>query len=297
MISLPPLNGLRAFDAAGRHLTFRAAAEELGVTQGAVAQHVRQLESHLGLPLFERHAKGLAFTASGRAYHARVAAAFEELRSATRTLRPDPDKVLISVTPSFASKWLIPNLPDFSDRHPDCDLRILATDKVSSFHGDGIDLAVRLGHPPFGASLDADRLFRQDVIAVAAPALVAAQGVPLTLDALVALPKLHDTHDLWPEFLGALGITDRGARGLRLSHAALAIDAAIAGQGVALVSTVLAARDIATGNLVQVTPQHLRGKQDFYLLAPRSPKRSEATEAVRQWLFAKAEDNFHVPPL
>ena len=106
-MSLPPLNGLRAFETAGRRLNFRMAADELGVTQGAVAQQVRQLEAHLGLPLFERLPKGLAFTSSGRSYHAQVSAAFEELRNATNNLKPEPGKVLISVTPTFAAKWLI----------------------------------------------------------------------------------------------------------------------------------------------------------------------------------------------
>ena len=164
---LPPLNSLRAFDAAGRRLSFRAAADELGVTQGAVAQHVRQLEAHLDVTLFERVPKGLAFTSPGRSYHARIAEAFAELRAATVALRPEQDKVVISVTPTFAAKWLIPNLPDFAEIHPDIDLRIMATEKVSSFHSDGIDLAVRQGTPPFGASLHATRLFKQEVIAVA----------------------------------------------------------------------------------------------------------------------------------
>ena len=130
MSRLPPLNALRAFDVAGRHLTFRAAADEMGVTQGAVAQQVRLLEAHLGVQLFDRLPKGLAFTSSGRGYHAKVAAAFEDLRAATDILTPEPGKVLISVTPTFAGKWLIPNLPEFSTAHPEIDLRILATEKV-----------------------------------------------------------------------------------------------------------------------------------------------------------------------
>lgn len=288
MAPLPPLNALRAFEAAGRHLNFRAAAEEMGVTQGAVAQQVRLLEAHLAVPLFDRLPKGLAFTPSGRGYHARVAAALDDLRSATEVLRPEPGKVLVSVTPTFAAKWLIPNLPEFSAAHPDIDLRILATEKVSSFHGDGIDLAVRQARPPFGASLDAVRLFRQEVVAVASPQLLQGRGLPLDAAALAGLPKLHDAHDLWPAFLKAMAVEDRGGHGLRLSQTALAIDAALSGQGVALVSRFLAARDLAAGNLVQVTPEALAGKQDFYLLAQRPPKRSPAAETVLQWFASKA---------
>ena len=289
MTQLPPLNGLRAFDVTGRHLNFRAAADEMGVTQGAVAQQVRQLEAHLGVSLFERRPKGLAFTPSGRSYHARVATAFEDLRAATETLRPEPDKVLVSVTPTFAAKWLIPNLPDFSAAYPEIDLGILATEKISSFHGDGIDLAIRQGQPPFGAALDAIRLFRQEIIAVAAPSLIAGQHLPLDPETLSRLPKLHDAHDLWPAFLKQLKVEDRGGHGLRLSQTTLAMDAAVSGQGAALVSSFLAKRDIASNHLVQITPETLSGKRDFYLLAMRGSKRSSSIQAVVEWFASKAE--------
>lgn len=291
MTQLPPLNALRAFDAAGRHLNFRAAADEMGVTQGAVAQQVRLLETHLGVPLFDRVPRGLVFTPAGRGYHARVTAAFADLRSATDILRPEPEKVLVSVTPTFAAKWLIPNLPDFSAAHPSIDMRILATEKVSSFHGDGVDLAVRQARPPFGASLDATRLFRQDIVAVASPQLLDGQRCPVAAATLSRLPKLHDAHDLWPAFLRAIPTEDLGGRGLRLSQTALAIDAALSGQGVALVSRFLVARDLEAGHLVQVTPERLSGNNDFYLLAERRSKRSRATETVLQWFLSKAEQD------
>lgn len=289
MSKIPPLNGLRAFDVAGRFLNFRAAADELGVTQGAVAQHVRQLEAHLGVPLFDRRPKGLAFTSAGRSYHVNVAAAFDALRNATDQLKPELGKVLVSVTPTFAAKWLIPNLPDFSAKHPDIDLRILATEKVSSFHGDGIDLAVRQGKPPFGASLDAHLLFRQEVIAVVAPSLVVGHTLPASPQVISTMPKLHDSHNLWPKFLGLLDIEDRGGRGLRLSQTSLAVDAALFGQGVALVSRFLVAAEIAAKRLVQITPQTLSGEQDFYLLATRKPKQNTAIDAVVKWLLERAE--------
>ncbi|WP_324754817.1 LysR substrate-binding domain-containing protein [Roseovarius sp. Pro17] len=289
MSQLPLLNGLRAFDVAGRFLNFRAAADELGVTQGAVAQQVRKLETHLGVALFERLPKGLAFTSAGRSYHVNVVAAFDALRSATDQLKPEPGKVVVSVTPTFAAKWLIPNLPDISAKHPDIDLRILATEKVSSFHGDGIDLAVRQGKPPFGASLDAHLLFRQEIIAVAAPSLVDEHTLPAKPQAISSMPKLHDAHDLWPKFLGLLNIEDKGGRGLRLSQTSLAVDAALFGQGVALVSRFLVAADIAAKRLIQITPQTLSGEQDFYLLATRKSMQNTAIDAVVAWFLERAE--------
>ena len=286
MSDLPPLNSLRAFDAAGHRLSFRAAAEDLGVTQGAVAQHVRQLETYLELPLFERVPKGLAFTATGRAYHAQISQLFEGLRSATAQLKPQPDKVLISVTPTFAAKWLIPNLPEFTRLHPNIDLRIMATDPGLSFHRDGIDLAVRQGAPPFGAALEAKLLFRQELVPVASPDLVggtAAQGI----QALCDLPKIHDTHDHWPRYLAYHDMKEHAERSLRLSQAALAVDAAIAGQGVALVSRFLVAQEIDQKRLVPLGPPWQAGGHDFYLLAPRAARRREAVADVTRWFTSR----------
>ncbi|WP_425441564.1 LysR substrate-binding domain-containing protein [Roseovarius lutimaris] len=218
-----------------------------------------------------------------------VAAAFEALRRATDHLKPEPGKVLVSVTPTFAAKWLIPNLPDFSARYPEIDLRILATEKISSFHSDGIDLGIRQGEPPFGAALDAYRLFRQEIIAVAAPGLIEKHSLSHGADAVSYLPKLHDSHDLWPEFLGLLNIADKGGHGLRLSQTALAVDAALSGQGVALVSRFLVAADIAAKRLIQITPESMSGKQDFYLLAMRKSKHNIAIDTVIKWFLAQAE--------
>lgn len=290
MAWLPPLNGLRAFDAAGRRLSFRAAADELGVTQGAVAQHVRQLEAQLDVTLFERVPKGLELTSVGRSYHARVAEAFASLRSATAELKPEPDKVLISVTPTFASKWLIPNLPDFTGAHPDIDLRIMATEKVSSFHSDGIDLAIRQGSPPFGAALQATLLFRHEVIAVASPRLAGAGDMTTDPNVLATLPKIHDTHDLWPGYLAALGVRNQSPRGLRLSQTALAVDAAIAGQGVALVSRFLVSHDLESGRLVALGPARSVGGTDFYLLVERSATKRDAVVKVVRWLQAQSSE-------
>ncbi|QBF31924.1 LysR substrate-binding domain-containing protein [Thalassococcus sp. S3] len=290
MVKLPPLSSLRAFDAAGRRLSFRAAADELGVTQGAVAQQVRQLEAHLDVTLFERVPKGLAFTSIGRRYHSRVAAVFADLRSATADLKPEPNKVLISVTPTFAAKWLIPNLPDFTAAHPSIDLRILATEKVSSFHSDGIDLAVRQGSPPFGASLDVTLLFKQSLIAVAAPQFAKTGGTRLDPETLAKQPKIHDTHDLWPSYLADLGVRDQSPRDLRLSQTSLAVDAAIAGQGVALVSRFLVAHDLEAGRLVEVGTAWDAGGSDFYVLMPRTAKKNEAVATVMAWLKARSAE-------
>ena len=290
-LHLPPVNALKAFDAAGRHLNFRAAAEELGVSQGAVAQQVRGLEAHLGLKLFERHSKGLAFTAEGRGYHQQVSAAFAMLQEATLRLAPTPSKVTISVTPTFAAKWLIPNLQNLTALHQEIDLRVLATDSVLSFHGDGIDLAIRQGSPPFGAAIDARLLFHSDIVAIAAPALVQGRDLPLPAHAFGELPLLQDMHDLWPAFLReVLGVRDwAGKKRLSFSQTSLSIDAALAGQGIALASRFLVEQDFLAGRLVEVAGGSFNGGRDFHLLAQKSAARSPAVSAVMEWLLGKSE--------
>lgn len=143
----PSLNALRAFEAASRHLNFRLAGLELGVTQGAVAQQIRALEAELGLKLFERHPRTLVLTHNGQRYATNVRRAFEMLADATQGLRPEPLHVTVSVTPTFATKWLIPRLADYTRLHPGVDLRILATERLSHFQTEAVDLAVRYGRP------------------------------------------------------------------------------------------------------------------------------------------------------
>ncbi|MBD9408403.1 LysR family transcriptional regulator [Acidovorax sp. ACV02] len=133
---LPSLNALRAFEAASRHLNFRLAGLELGVTQGAVAQQIRALETELGLRLFERLPRGLALTQNGHRYAANVRRAFDMLADATESLRPEPENLTVSVTPTLAAKWLIPRLGEYTRAHPHSTLRVLAvgaTPKLTSW--------------------------------------------------------------------------------------------------------------------------------------------------------------------
>ena len=278
---LPPLNGLRAFEVAARHLNFRLAAEELGVTQGAVAQQVRGLEAQLGLQLFLRQNRSLALTEAGRSYSSNIRRAFELIADATQVLRPEPAHLTISVTPTFATKWLIPRLPDFTAAHPDIDLRIMASDRIANFQTDAVDLAVRYGRPPFGPGLAADFLFEQVSIAVASPQVA---------KDLTALTLLHDSHDLWPQFLG-LAFPQAAPpvlKNTRFNQTSLAIEAAIAGQGLALAARFFVAEDLASGRLQQVLGAELRTGADFYLVAPRKPKNAALVEALRGWLKAQA---------
>lgn len=287
---LPPLNGLRVFEVVARHLNFRLAGEELGVTQGAIAQQIRGLETELGLKLFERHPRTLALTDAGRSYVANIRRAFELISDATETLKPEPRHLTISVTPSFASKWLIPRLPDFTAAHPDIDLRILASDRISDFQTDAVDLAVRLGRPPFGPGLNAELLFDQIVIAVGSPLLVEKLGPPRDRDYFSRYPLLHDGHDFWPQFLDLAfpeGLPP-APKNIRFNQTSLAIEAAIAGQGLALTSRFFVDDDIAAGRLIRVLRTELRAGSDFYVVSPRKPRHPASVAAVRNWLISTA---------
>jgi len=282
---LPPLNALRAFDASARYLNFRLAAEELGVTQGAVAQHVRGLEADLGIKLFDRLPRALALTSQGRRYAGHLRRAFELMAEATGELRPEPLRLTISVTPSFASKWLVARLPAFTEMHPTIELQILATESLANFQSDGVDIAVRNGRPPFGPGLVADLLFEQEVVAVGSPTLLRQRK--LGPGDICQFTLLHDAHDLWPEFFDR--VLERAmpnhTRRVRFSQTSLAIDAAISGQGIAVASQFLVLDDIAAGRLLPAVEATMRGAMDAYVVTTRRPRLPEPTAIVRHWLL------------
>ncbi|MDF9619515.1 LysR substrate-binding domain-containing protein [Pseudomonas entomophila] len=291
--SLPSLNALRMFEVVARHLNFRLAAEELEVTQAAVAQQIRGLEASLEIRLFERLPRGLGLTDAGLAYSASVRDALAMIDEATRLLRPAPTHLTVSVTPTFASKWLIPRLGAFAEDNPQIDLRLLATDRLSHFQTDGVDLAVRQGQLPFGAGLNAELLLEQHIVAVASPQLIADKGLPDSFEALQSFVWLHDAHGFWPQFTATLypGHAPVSARHMRFNQTALAIEAAVNGQGICLASHAFVAADLAAGRLVQVFPQQLRLDKAFYLVWPRKPRQPATLQRVKAWLLEQVADS------
>lgn len=286
---LPSLNALRVFEVVARHLNFRLAANELGVTQAAVAQQIRSLEAALAVRLFDRLPRGLGLTDAGRRYSASVRDALALLQEATRTLRPQPASLTISVTPTFASKWLIPRLGAFTQAHPGVDLRVLATDQLSRFHTEGVDIAVRYGCPPFGPGIEAELLFEQHVIAVASPALLPVGKEPPGLEHLQGSVLLHDAHNFWPGYIAQVfGQAQPSPRNLRFNQTALAIEAALAGQGVALATELFVREDLRTGRLVQLFDHAMVIDKHFYLVWARKAHPSHALAQVRQWLRQQA---------
>lgn len=287
---LPSLSALRIFEVVARHLNFRLASEELGVTQAAVAQQIRGLERTLQVRLFERLPRGLALTDAGRSYGNTVRSAMNMLDEATRRLRHAPSHITVSVTPTFASKWLIPRLGELAVRYPTLDLRVLATDRQSHFHTDGVDLAVRFGRPPFGPGLEHALLMAPEIIAVASPSLVAEVGPLDDFATLEGCVVLCDAHDFWPSFraLAYPGHPVACARTVQFNQTSLAIDAAIGGQGIALADRAFVHQDIDAGRLVQVAQQHLVLDKAFYLVWPRNGRSAERLQWVIDWLKSHA---------
>lgn len=277
--SLPPLNALRAFEAAGRKLSFRAAADELFVTQGAVAQQVRILEEYIGFSLFQRLPRGVALTSKGSIYFAEITKAFDTINQATVQLLKEPETVTISVTPAFATKILLPQLSVLTTAVPDIDLRTVATESIADFDRDQVDIAVRLTHPPFPTSFETRLLFKQKLVPVASPHLVGDITLPMSLKYLRDMPLLHDSHNHWPRFFGS---TDK-LPGAVFNQTALALDAALAGQGIAIACQAFVQADLTAGRLIQVSESDLIVEPDYYLVRKRVTASRKNVDAVWNW--------------
>ncbi|MFA3918747.1 transcriptional regulator GcvA [Ruegeria hyattellae] len=286
MRKLPPLNSLKSFEASGRHLNFRLAAEELGVTQGAVAQQVRALEELLKIKLFERHARGLSLTDEGRKYLPPVRRAFDMMAEATGNLSPQSTVVTISSTPSFATRWLVPKLGRFSQDHPDIQVRLDASNERANFQTDGVDIAIRQGRPPFGPGLVADPLFAARLIAVCHPDLVSGPKPIQSPHDLLNHVLLEDTHGQWPLFLEtALGEQPvKDAKTMAFSQTSMAIDAALASQGIALANREFVEADLRASRLCQPVEFSMETDEGYYVVAPREPRNPAIVSIVRRWL-------------
>lgn len=254
------LTGLRAFEAAARHLSFARAAEELSVTPTAVGQHVRALEDWLGVKLFKREPKGLSLTEAATAALPDVRDAFDRLASATHRLRSRASRGIVTVTvpPSFAAKWMLPRLEHFRLLHPGIDLRLDVSERLADFGREDVDVGVRFGGGRY-AGVTSTLLLREEVFPVCSPALLAGDP-PLSTPGDLALHTLiHDAtisfdteFPTWRGWLRSVGNPDLSpAAELHLNSSLLATQAAIAGQGVALGRSLVVTDDIAAGRLVR----------------------------------------------
>jgi len=282
---LPNLNGVRAFECAARHLNFRLAADELNLTQGAVAQQVRKLEASLGEKLFVRKPRGLELTGQGAAYFAEVHAALTSIAQATARLAPQSRSVVLSVPPSFASMWLMPRLIDFEAHHPDIELQVMASEKLADFDADGVDLAVRQAAPPFAPDLKSVLLAPLDLVAVASPAYLVTATPVRSFEDFRSHRLLEDGHRHWQRLLGTGAETGLAARISRFNQTALAIGAARADRGVAIAPEALIEPDIESGDLVVQWRDETKSATGFYAVGlARSGRATKDRDNLAGWL-------------
>ncbi|MEM8771986.1 MAG: transcriptional regulator GcvA [Pseudomonadota bacterium] len=297
MKKIPPLNALRVFEAAARHLSFTKAAEELHVTPGAVSQQIKSLEDFLQTPVFRREKRALLLTDEAQASLPILREGFDKLEEAGRILaaKADTRRLAVSVAPSFASKWLVPRLDAFQSAHPDIDVWVSADMDVVDFAVEDVDVAVRYGSGQY-PGLVVDHLLAEKIIPVCSPKLLTGDNPLKKPEDLVHHTLLHDSSPdkdekipTWPMWLKAAGVCHRhGARGLKFNQSSLVIEAAVAGKGVALAKSALALADLEAGRLV--IPFDLTTPTDFayYIVHPPSRSSSPSVNAFTAWLKEEA---------
>jgi len=287
-------NHLLALEATARLGSFRAAAEELHVSQGAVAQQVRAMESKLGVKLFTRLPRGLAPTPAAEPYISRVRLALSMVEDATRELLAaqngsDPHHLTLSTTGTFASRWLIPRLADLGRQHPHLAVRIDACEIIRPLTGrGGVDMAIRWGTPPFPEG-EARFLLPGRAIAVCAPSLKGLETWQSPQD-LARAPLITDSHDNWKRWFETYGHPGMSFAGPSFSQTSLALDAAEQGMGIALVPELFVESALNNGRLVRVLGGQypLDTRHGFYMVTARPVAADSALGTVVQWLMAEA---------
>jgi len=291
---------LRAFEAVARHLNFRAASEELSLTQSAVSRQIQALEDEVGVSLFLRHTRAVELTSAGAQLLRAVLPSLERLDSTVRLIRRSAGRksVAISTWASFASMWLIPRLEDFQSAHPDIDIRIDATDVSVDMDTTDIDLALRYAQPG-QVPANAIRLFGEQLTPVASPWLLKSghalqRGEDLAHFALIEASDAHRTQHMewlsWRRWLDAHQFEKvEPKRWLYFNYAHQIAQAALTGQGVALARMPMVADSLASGDLVEILPgKRLESPLAYWLIVgPRSSARPEIV-AFCDWLQAQA---------
>lgn len=294
---LPPLNALRAFEAAARHSSFALAADELGVTAAAVSQQVKGLEEQLQVALFLRQPRGLALTNAGRAYLPGLTDGLDRLAAATAHLKEGQASGTITITmlASFAAGWLVPRLSRFRAQYPGIDLRIDTSRRLVDFAREDVDLAIRFGAGPF-KGLQAIHLLDEELFPVASPALLHGQ---LPLHRFADLAQHQLLHDMdahpeqpwmsWSRWFEREGLDAGSAeRGLFFTDSNVLVAAAVAGQGVALGRAPHLGEHLAKGRLVRLFEQSWLSDWRYYIVGPQTQFKRPLVKMLVDWLLEEA---------
>jgi LysR family glycine cleavage system transcriptional activator len=318
---LPPLNALRVFEAAARHLSFKEAAQELHITQAAVSHQVKSLEEYLGVQLFKRSARGVQLTEAARACLPKLREGFDALAAAVEMIRERGDEAALVITapPVFTARWLMPRLADFSKGAPKIELRVFASSKMvdagaldsTALVGDldlrteSSEVQIHLGAGQYPGHR-ADRLFGVSMAAVASPSLVKNHPGMKTPADLAHHTLLHDAAmeivaggNAWRKWLEAAGVEDRvdANRGPRFSSNILSLEAASQKLGVALALRPLVDADIASERLCEPFNIEVKPQSAYYLVCPEVIADRPAVAAFRKWLLAQVTNSGSEPDL
>jgi len=288
---LPPLNALRAFEAAARHLSFSRAAEELHVTPAAISHQIKALEAWLEVELFRRRGRDVLLTESGQTFFPGLRDGFDRLQSATRRVLALEERreLKVSVLNSFGAKWLMPRLPRFLERHGDIDVLISSSSDLVDLRAENMDVGIRFGNGDY-PGLEVLPLFSEDVFPVCSPGLPRPDK-PLARPAdLANHVLLHDDFDIdWQVWLQAAEVDSVDVtRGPRFSDSGMILQAAAAGQGVALARSSLVSDDLTEGRLIKPFDFSLRSPMWNYLVYPPEVGDQPKVREFRTWLLREA---------
>ncbi|WP_420404845.1 transcriptional regulator GcvA [Nisaea sp.] len=291
MLSRLPLNGLRCFEAAARHMSFKLAAAELFVTPAAVSQQIKALETELGSPLFLRRPRALELTAEGARLAPVVRDAFSRLLAAVNDLKEQEEgrPLTVSVLPSFAVKWLIPRLSRFRMRYPEIDVRIAAEDRKADFVTDGVDVALRLGDGNY-EGLHVEQIMSERIYPVCSPEVAARPPGLHKPEDLKHYPLLHDVNtfpgESWDNFLEQFGIKGIDLRrGAFFTQMDMVVQAAVEGQGVALARSQLVTDDLRAGRLIRPFNAETPAPLAYYFVCREESLRSNKVAVFRDWVL------------
>ncbi len=287
----PSMRALRAFEAASRLGGFTAAAKALNITQSAVSHSVKELEQRLDAALFARRGRRVELTEAGKRYAPFVREALSRLKAGDLAVI-DPGRrariLTVSVSPSFAAKWLASKIGDFAESHPDLDLRISAAARHVDFAEDEIDLAVRHGDGDW-PGLDCTKLCDERLIPVCSPIFKGLENIQNAED-LALQPLIHCRDaDAWRSWFLAVGVAPSASmsRGLVVNEMSLAIDAAASGRGVALARSALATRDLLDGRLLTPVTQWAPASFAYWIVHPKGARQAAKIKRFKSWLIGQ----------
>ncbi|MGC7559524.1 transcriptional regulator GcvA [Pasteurella sp. PK-2025] len=283
---LPPLNSLKAFESAARHLSFTKAAEELFVTQAAVSHQIKLLEDFLGIELFKRKNRALALTELGKTYFTDVSKILHRLAEATDNLLAQKQNkhLTISVPQTFGIQWLVPHLSEFNKLHPEIEVRLKGVDHDEGLLSKEIDIAIYYGQGNWD-NLQVEKLVEENLLILGSPKLLEQKPIH-TKEDLTAHTLIHTyTRDNWQNMANLLQLEDLNIKqGSLFSHTFMALQAAIHGQGLVLANRILAQQEIDNGHLQIALPTMLRDPKSFYVVN-HFEINDERIQAFRAWII------------